>query len=114
MLKLFGNVMRDEKAVKAIFDHYKNFAVAAVIIAVGIKVFGEIQEGLFWWVPIASGSALIFTGLVLLILNERHGMFLLQERGLPWAQHLLLLIIYALSTIVLVGQLILSKYLSGS
>ena len=114
MFKLFGKVMKDEKVVKAIFDHYKNFAVAAVIIAIGIKVFGEEQGGFLWWAPTASGSALIFTGVVLLILNERHGMYLLEKAGLPRMQHLLLLLLYGLSTIVLIGQLILVKYSGGA
>lgn len=114
MMSLFGRLMKSEKAVKAIFDHYKNFAVAAVIVAIGVRVYNTEQTGLLWWGPYASGVSLIAIGAFLLVLNERHGMHLLKNANLPVFQHLMILVIYGLSTIVLAAELISSNFRSIS
>ncbi len=114
MFSLFGRVMKNERAVKAIFDHYKNFAVAAVIVAIGVRVYGREQSGFLWWGPYASGVSLVVVGVFLLVLNERHGMHLLNEAKLPTLQHILILLVYGLSTVVLAGELIVSNFSGGS
>lgn len=114
VISLFRRVIRNEAAVKSIFDHYKNFGVAALIIAVGVRVYNGSETGIFWWGSLVSGAAITFVGVLLLILNERHGMYLLNKASLRFVEHLLIIIVYGLSTIVLAGNLIFASFVKGS
>ena len=54
---MFKKLVANDNAIKLIFDHYKNFAVAAVILAVGITLLSEEGEkGFFEGMRIISGA----------------------------------------------------------
>lgn len=110
MFKLFMGAAKSERAVKAIFDHYKNFAIAAVIVAVGVKVFTGEDAGFLYHAQRLSGSCLVVLGLVLIFLNERHGMNLLNQAKLKFFHYIIILVIYGLSSVVFVGQLVLANF----
>lgn len=109
MFRLFGELVRNERAVKEIFDHFKNLAIAALVIAVGMKVYMSEQAGFFEHAKSVSGVCMMIIGFFLVILNERRGMYLLNKSEIPTFLHLFILLTYGLSMIVLVQQLVMNN-----
>lgn len=103
---MFGKLLANDNAVKLIFDHYKNFAVAAVILAIGLSVFTEQATGQFQKIfQLVTGTCIVLVGLFLIVLNERHGMRKLSEAKLHPFLHLLVIIVYSFSFIAIVLRL---------
>ncbi len=104
---MFGRLISSDNAVKAIFDHYKNFAVAAVVIAVGMSVLTDERTSQLQRIfqPL-SGVCICLVGLCLIVLNERHGMRKLREANLHFALHLAVLFVYGFSSIAIIVGLI--------
>lgn len=108
---MFKKLIASDNAVKLIFDHYKNFAVAAVIIAIGAGLLFEEQEAGIWDnLRIVSGCCVVFVGLFLVVVNERHGMRKLDEANLNKYLHLLVILIYSLSMVAIVSRLIFHNF----
>lgn len=108
---MLKKLIKNDNAIKFIFDHYKNFAVAAVILAVGIALLLEEGEsGFFEWMRIASGVCVVLIGLFLIVINERHGMHKLNEAKLKPLTHITIIIIYSLSMIAIVSRLIMHNF----
>ncbi|MBK5509775.1 hypothetical protein [Pseudomonas sp. TH15] len=105
--KLVGN----DNAVKFVFDHYKNFAVAAVILAVGLAMlFEEGESGFFEGMRIVSGACVVFVGLFLIVVNERHGMRKLNEAKLKPIAHISIILMYGLSMVAIVSRLVMHNF----
>lgn len=103
---MFGKLLANDNAVKAIFDHYKNFAVAAVILAIGLTVFTEETTGQFQKIfQMLSGGCIFIVGFFLIVLNERHGMRKLSEAKLHPVLHLLIIFVYGFSFLAIVVRL---------
>ncbi|NWB41626.1 hypothetical protein HX815_15040 [Pseudomonas sp. E6002] len=108
---MFKKLVGNDNAVKFIFDHYKNFAVAAVILAVGISLlFEEGESGFFEWMRIVSGTCVVFIGLFLIVVNERHGMRKLNEAKLKPVAHIAIILIYGLSMVAIVSRLVMHNF----
>lgn len=100
---MLKKLIRNDKAIKFIFDHYKNFAIAAVILTVGISLLlSDKESGFFEAMRIMSGICVTIVGLFLVIINERHGIYKLEEAKLKLSLHITILIIYSLSMIAIV------------
>lgn len=101
----------NDNAVKMIFDHYKNFAVAAVILAIGISLLTTESERGFWNIMrVVSGICTVIIGIFLVVINERHGMRKLNEAKLNLLIHFTILIVYGLSMITIVSRLVLHNF----
>ena len=108
---MLTKLIKNDNAIKLIFDHYKNFAVAAVILAVGIALLlEEGQSGFFEWMRIISGVCVVLIGLFLIVINERHGMNKLNEAKLNPIVHITIIFIYGFSMIAIVSRLIMHNF----
>jgi hypothetical protein len=108
---MFKKLIASDNAVKTIFDHYKNFAVAAVILAIGFSLLTEEQGQGFWDVMrILSGTCIVVVGASLVIINERHGIRKLNEAKLNVFVHFAVLLVYSLSMISIVSRLVLHNF----
>lgn len=105
---MFKKIIENDNLIKLIFDHYKNFAVAAVILSLGITLlFEEKESGFFEAMRITSGVCIVLIGLFLLVINERHGMRKLHEAKLKPHTQIAITLIYSLSMITIVSKLVL-------
>lgn len=108
---MLRKLIENDNAVKTIFDHYKNFAVAAVILAIGVRLLAEEQEQGFWDVMrILSGICIVILGGFLVLINERHGIRKLYEAKLNFFVHVIVLLVYGFSMISIVFRLVLHNY----
>lgn len=108
---MLKKLISNDNAIKTIFDHYKNFAVAAVILAIGIRLLVEEQEQGFWDVMrILSGICIVLIGGFLVLINERHGIRKLNEAKLNFFVHLIVLLVYSFSMISILFRLVLHNY----
>lgn len=108
---MLRKLVANDNAIKFIFDHYKNFAVAAVILAVGIALlFEEGESGFFEGMRIVSGACVVFVGLFLIVINERHGMRKLNEAKLKPVVHIVIILIYGLSMVAIVSRLVMHNF----
>ncbi|WP_338502891.1 hypothetical protein VRB50_03155 [Pseudomonas poae] len=108
---MFKKLVANDNAIKLIFDHYKNFAVAAVILAVGITLLSEEGEkGFFEGMRIVSGACVVLVGLFLIVINERHGIRKLDEAKLRPIFHILIILVYGLSMVTIVSRLVMHSF----
>lgn len=108
---MFKKLVASDNAVKFVFDHYKNFAVAAVILAVGIALlFEEGESGFFEGMRIVSGTCVVLVGLFLIVINERHGVRKLNEANLKPIVHIAIVLIYSLSMVAIVSRLVMHNF----
>jgi hypothetical protein len=108
---MIRKLISSDNAIKMIFDHYKNFAVAAVILAIGLGLLIEERaSGFFEGMRILSGGCVVIVGLFLVVINERHGMRKLNEAKLHVFVHLTILIMYSLSMIAIVSRLVMHNF----
>ena len=108
---MLKKLIANDNAIKFIFDHYKNFAVAAVILAVGIALlFEDGESGFFEGMRIVSGICVVFIGLFLIVINERHGMRKLNEAKLKPIAHISIILIYSLSMVAIVSRLVMHNF----
>ena len=110
-MAMFKKLAANDNAVKMIFDHYKNFAVAAVILAIGIGLLTtESERGLWDVMRVVSGICTVIIGLFLAVLNERHGIRKLNEAKLNFCTHFIILLVYGFSMITIVSRLVLHNF----
>jgi len=108
---MLKKLVANDNAVKMIFDHYKNFAVAAVILAIGISLLTSEPERGFWDVMrVVSGICTAIIGIFLVVINERHGMRKLNEAKLNLFIHFIIILVYGLSMITIVFRLVLHNF----
>lgn len=108
---MLKRLISNDNTIKLIFDHYKNFAVAAVILAIGMSMLMEdARDGIWDVMRVISGSSVVFIGLFLVVINERHGMRKLGEANLNFFLHVGILLVYGMSMIAIVTRLVLHHF----
>ncbi len=98
---MFRELVANDKAVRMIFDHFRNVSIAGAVFAAGVWSFKHAMPGLWGYLDVASGIALCVLGVFLLVLAERHGNRQLNNAGLPVFLKWTVIVVYALSLLTL-------------
>ena len=98
---MFGKLVRNDDAVKTVFDHFRNIGIASAVFAAGVWTWTHPVSGVLAYMSFASGVSLCVIGIFLFAVAERHGHRKFQEANLPWYWELTIIVIYAFALISL-------------
>ena len=103
---MFSKLVNDDSAVKAIFDHFRNLGIIALVFSAAFWTFNNPASGWLRWMTTWSTFSLSLLGLFLFALNERHGSRKMYEAGIPAGWHLIALLVYGPSLVMIVFALV--------
>jgi hypothetical protein len=103
---MFKKLIASDEAVKALFDHFRNIAIAGTVLAAGAWTLQHPQAGrMMGYMSLASGLAMIIAAFFLLVVAERHGRKMFTKVDIPWYWHLLITTTYSLTLLSLFTNL---------
>lgn len=103
---MLKKIIASDNAVKSLFDHFRNVGICAAIFSAAIWLYKNPSSGFLDHINTASSVALTLLGLVLFVINERHGQRKLDEAGIPRRWHFVAMCIYSLSLFPLLAALV--------
>lgn len=102
---MIKKLTKDENAIKAIFDHFRNLGIVAVVFGAALWTFENPGTGWLAWSGRISCVCLTVLGFFLLVLNVRHGRHKLEEIGLSAWWEFFVTLIYGFSVFAIVISL---------
>lgn len=103
MLEVWKSLIKSEKAVKAVFDYYKNFIVAAVIVGLGLKLWPMDVSGAAIYIGVVFSILLLALGIFLLVLNICHAFYLFDKTNLTKCHRRIILALDACTWVLVFG-----------
>lgn len=98
----FNRLVRDDVAIKALFDHFRNITICGAIAAAGFVSFQyQSPESFIHWMGQLSGISLLIVAGFLFVLNERNGAHKFETADIPLIVSFLAKLIYGMSLIPL-------------
>lgn len=103
---MFKKLIASDEAVKALFDHFRNIAIASSVLAAGAWTLQHPQTGrMMGYMSLASGLSMCIIAFFLLVVAERHGRRMFSKVDIPWYWHLLITVTYGLTLVALFTNL---------
>lgn len=95
----------DDAAIKAIFDHFRNFGICAAVFGAAYWSRIHLWNGTLPIIGYIATAGLVSIGVFLTWLNERHGMRKFNQANFPWYVYILVIVLYGGSLLALIGAL---------
>jgi len=98
----FRRLIRNDNAIKALFDHFRNITICGAIAAAGfVSLQYQSSVPFIHWMGQLSGTSLLIVAGFLFVLNERNGSHKFDAADIPLVASFMAKLIYGMSLIPL-------------